>query len=748
MTRHSRQIFNRLGTAVLATMLPVSAYALEGGQWLNQLGPNGLNCLETRWDQANITYPGEWGTAYIFVKDGGTIYEAGNLSYRFGAQTNFGAGGAVTAAALQTACGYIGVTNVVQESVDGTSFAAETGFSLSWRAQETATGSVFEYTRGFTGATGTTLINTRTVHIAETVAPVITPPADINTAAVTTPTYQTLDVTSLGSVSDNESTGLSITYRVGATVLSGAYNFPVGTTTVTMDAVDDVGNNAVQQQFDVTITGNPAPTAVVGALSSGAGGTYVSTITLSAAATDFTDADLSVVNGSAVLTGSGTSYTATITPAAEGNVSLTVLANSFSNSGGTFNTAASNTESILHDLAPSVTISGMPAQFSGTGAFNLTVTFSEDVTGFDASDVVVTNASVGAVTGGPAVYTVAVTPNGQGNVTASIPAGAAQDSGLNLSTASNSLTSTSTIVDDTEQLIAKAAYGQASQLIASQPGLTKLLTGAGRGGLDASVTKNAGSFDLKSDPGKSVWAELKGSWSTVENSEQQYVFGAIGSHVKLNDDLLVGAMIQFDRSETTEGSASLKSTGWLVGPYMVAKAPTQPLYFEASALFGRGENEISPLGTYTDRYDSERWLLNLGVTGEIKKQGFSLYPSVKLSHSSVSTDGYIDGLGNAIQSGKVGVTEGSFGIDAVIPQPSASGELDLLVGVSGILAQTTGSGAAATVGSGADQNRARIDLGFNLVNGANTLRFEVFHDGIAASDYENTGVEIQFSRSF
>ena len=105
MTRHSRQIFNRLGTALLATLLPVSAHALDGGQWVNQNGPNGDNCLEIRWDQANITYTGEWGTAYIFVKDSGTIYEAGNQSYRFGAHMNWGTGGAITAAALQSACG-------------------------------------------------------------------------------------------------------------------------------------------------------------------------------------------------------------------------------------------------------------------------------------------------------------------------------------------------------------------------------------------------------------------------------------------------------------------------------------------------------------------------------------------------------------------------------------------------------------------------------------------------------------------
>jgi len=146
MTRHSRQIFNRFGTALLATLLPVSAYALEGGQWVNQNGPNGSNCLEIRWDQSSHTYPGEWGTAYILVKDGGTVYEAAGASWRFGGPFVWGAAGPVTVAALESACGYLNVTNLAQEGRDGASFAAETGFSLSWRAQETATGSVFEYT--------------------------------------------------------------------------------------------------------------------------------------------------------------------------------------------------------------------------------------------------------------------------------------------------------------------------------------------------------------------------------------------------------------------------------------------------------------------------------------------------------------------------------------------------------------------------------------------------------------------------
>ncbi|WP_417271474.1 HYR domain-containing protein, partial [Celeribacter sp.] len=81
---------------------------------------------------------------------------------------------------------------------------------------------------------------------ADTTPPVITPPANqtVNTGAGSN--TASLDVTSLGSVSDNVDSGLAITYKVGSTTLSGPYAFPIGVTTVTMDAVDSASNAATQ----------------------------------------------------------------------------------------------------------------------------------------------------------------------------------------------------------------------------------------------------------------------------------------------------------------------------------------------------------------------------------------------------------------------------------------------------------------------------------------------------------------------
>lgn len=93
--------------------------------------------------------------------------------------------------------------------------------------------------------------------------------------------------------------------------------------------------------------------------------------------------------------------------------------------------------------APSVSIAsaGLGTYFNGA-SFSVTATFSENVTGFDSSDVTVSNGTASAVSGSGSVYTFSVTPTAQGLVTVDIPAGAAVDQISNPSTASNAISTT------------------------------------------------------------------------------------------------------------------------------------------------------------------------------------------------------------------------------------------------------------------------------------------------------------------
>ncbi|HSL43821.1 MAG TPA: ExeM/NucH family extracellular endonuclease [Anaerolineales bacterium] len=117
--------------------------------------------------------------------------------------------------------------------------------------------------------------------------------------------------------------------------------------------------------------------------------------------------------------------------------------------------------------APSVTVNQASGQNdpTGTSPINFTVAFSEAVTGFDSSDVVLSGtagATTAVVTGSGTTYNVAVSSmTANGTVTASIPANAATDAAGNGNTASTSTDNTVTY-NNTAPTVAVAAGGMCS----------------------------------------------------------------------------------------------------------------------------------------------------------------------------------------------------------------------------------------------------------------------------------------------
>jgi hypothetical protein len=105
---------------------------------------------------------------------------------------------------------------------------------------------------------------------------------------------------------------------------------------------------------------------------------------------------------------------------------------------------------IVDNTAPTVTINQAAGQADPTngGTINFTAVFSEPVSNFATGDVMLggsAGATTAIVTGGPTTYNVAVSGmTTTGTVTASIPAGVAQDAATNLNTASTSTDNTVT----------------------------------------------------------------------------------------------------------------------------------------------------------------------------------------------------------------------------------------------------------------------------------------------------------------
>ncbi len=205
-------------------------------------------------------------------------------------------------------------------------------------------------------------------------------------------------------------------------------------------AQDAAGNTnaasaAVTRTFNGTVTTATVTPGVTGPTSTSP---IPFTITFTDAVTGFDAADLVVTNGSVsnFVPVSGTTYTFDVTPTADGAVTVSVAAGAGLDSTSSPTAAASAT--ITYDATtPTATVTAGPGGSTNTNPIAFTVTFDEDVTGFDQTGVTV---SGGALLGFTPVdartYTVTVTPAGDGVVSVSVNADAAQDAAGNLNPAS------------------------------------------------------------------------------------------------------------------------------------------------------------------------------------------------------------------------------------------------------------------------------------------------------------------------
>ena len=163
------------------------------------------------------------------------------------------------------------------------------------------------------------------------------------------------------------------------------------------------------------------------------------------------------------VTGSGTQYAVTVSggdlAGYDGTVGLGFALNqNIADAAGNAltNTTPSgvNQTYTVDNTAPTATLNA-PASHDGSSAFDVTVTFSEDVTGFSATnDVTVTGGTASITSTNARTYTARITPTVTGNVTVRVPINAATDTAGNGNAASSTSTVTYAAVDNTAPTVA------------------------------------------------------------------------------------------------------------------------------------------------------------------------------------------------------------------------------------------------------------------------------------------------------
>ncbi|MBA6417551.1 hypothetical protein H4J50_16195, partial [Colwellia sp. 6M3] len=222
---------------------------------------------------------------------------------------------------------------------------------------------------------------------------------------------------------------------------------PTADGAVTLDvnaniAQDSVGNlNTAATQVSSTYDGS-RPSITIQNVPATSNAPFTVTFAFSEAVTDFVVGDISVGNGNAIsfTTVNTSTYTALITPIADGTVTLNVNANVAQDSAGNFNTAATQVSSTYDASRPSITIQNVPA--TSNAPFTVTFTFSEAVINFDVGDISVGNGGASSFTSvNTSVYTALITPTTDGVVTLDVNANIAQDSVGNFNTAATQVSS-------------------------------------------------------------------------------------------------------------------------------------------------------------------------------------------------------------------------------------------------------------------------------------------------------------------
>ena len=289
---------------------------------------------------------------------------------------------------------------------------------------------------------------TRNIHI-DTIAPTVTitelPIGEQNGNFSLTVTFSEqvngfagIDVIINGPASANATTGNGVTFNVPITVDANSEG-PVTFQVIANGVTDDAGNGNIASAVTPAIhIDTIVPTvAISGAPDIEKNVPFDLTVTFSEEVNGFSVTDdltvtltpepgvTSATPIATVAWKSGTPgaavYVVTVTPnpaGAEGDVTVTVNANTVQDFALNANPAASNPASVHVDtIVPTVAISDVP-DIEKNVPFDLTVTFSEPVKGFAVpADLTVTGPAMAALASGADgafVYTVTITPNADG----------------------------------------------------------------------------------------------------------------------------------------------------------------------------------------------------------------------------------------------------------------------------------------------------------------------------------------------
>ena len=235
-------------------------------------------------------------------------------------------------------------------------------------------------------------------------------------------------------------------------------------------------------------------------------------------------------------------------------------------------------------------------------------------------------------------------------------------------------------------------------------------------------------------------------------SSGDFAIAHLGADYLLSPDLLVGGVLQYDRLTDSNEDSRAKGIGWMVGPYVTARLQ-ENLYLDARVIGGKSDNEVTPVGTYTDSFTSTRYLADVSLSGEFTQGRWIIRPNAGLSWLIDRQSAYTNTLGNTIPSQTVSQGQLKFGPTISMQFLRSNGWLcEPTVTLDAIYSHANAIGGRGLIGTDIgleDGWRARVAPGIRMTSPDGTrLSLTGNYDGIGQSDYEAWGLEMHFDMRF
>jgi len=222
--------------------------------------------------------------------------------------------------------------------------------------------------------------------------------------------------------------------------------------------------------------------------------------------------------------------------------------------------------------------------------------------------------------------------------------------------------------------IAQSQRHNAARLLQAQPDLARIVFSGLGTGPDLWLTPGSAGISQNGQ----FWFKLSSTFD-LEGDTEPYLFGVVGGHVMPNNDLALGAMFEFDSSATDQ----IETSGWLIGPYLVARMPGSSIVAEARLLYGDTVSTGDVLGLDDGELGGDRLLAHLALSGRIEAGIVVFTPRLEGSYVLARSDAYTIDDDTNVPSVETGLAKLKASLD---------GDIDLIhIGLAGV---TLGGGVS------------------------------------------------------